>query len=142
MDYIDQDMCSYMDSVAKKNVISEKHVLVLLYNMLCAVASLHQAGIMHRDVKPANMLVSDSYDVALIDFGLARICPTNKYYSLLRNKCFKNEVARPDEEQKELAGRFLKQKVKENRHPRDLSPFIGSRIYRSPEVILCERQYD
>ena len=41
MDYIESDMSSYLDSVAKDNVISEKHVLVLLYNMLCAVASLH-----------------------------------------------------------------------------------------------------
>jgi serine/threonine protein kinase len=37
-----------------------------------AVAAAHQQGIMHRDLKPGNVMVSDEGRVKVLDFGLAR----------------------------------------------------------------------
>tara|TARA_B110000285_G_scaffold111603_1_gene126631 strand:+ start:340 stop:519 length:180 start_codon:yes stop_codon:yes gene_type:complete len=38
--------------------INEKDVLTLMYNLLCGMKFMHSAGIMHRDVKPDNILIN------------------------------------------------------------------------------------
>ncbi|MBA2880697.1 serine/threonine-protein kinase [Desulfosalsimonas propionicica] len=42
-----------------------------LHQVLSGLGRLHDAGIIHRDVKPYNMLISESDQVRIIDFGLS-----------------------------------------------------------------------
>ncbi|MCJ1679699.1 protein kinase [Streptomyces sp. APSN-46.1] len=41
--------------------------------VLAALRSAHEAGVLHRDVKPANVLVANDGRVVLSDFGIARL---------------------------------------------------------------------
>lgn len=47
-------------------------VCSLMQQLLAALAACHEAGIMHRDVKPANILITPSGCLKLADFGLAK----------------------------------------------------------------------
>ena len=44
----------------------------LLIRMLAVLDHIHKSGLVHRDVKPANILVTASGSVSIIDYGFAK----------------------------------------------------------------------
>lgn len=52
--------------------LSDDHIQFFIYQILCALLYMHSANVVHRDLKPLNVLVNKNCDVKLCDFGLAR----------------------------------------------------------------------
>jgi DNA-binding response OmpR family regulator len=52
--------------------ITEGEALRYVEDIAAALRIVHHAGILHRDLKPPNVMLRENDDVALIDFGLAR----------------------------------------------------------------------
>ena len=52
--------------------LTEQEALRHVAQIAAALEVVHHAGLLHRDLKPPNVMLRESGDVALIDFGLAR----------------------------------------------------------------------
>lgn len=52
--------------------LSNDHCKYFIYQLLCGLQYLHSANILHRDLKPGNLLVNANCDLKICDFGLAR----------------------------------------------------------------------
>ncbi|KAJ2806156.1 kinase that interacts with cdc31p [Coemansia guatemalensis] len=52
--------------------VEDKYTASIMYGVLLALDYLHTSGIMHRDIKAANILVTNEGVVQLCDFGVAR----------------------------------------------------------------------
>ncbi|XP_054713178.1 LOW QUALITY PROTEIN: serine/threonine-protein kinase NLK-like [Uloborus diversus] len=53
--------------------LTADHVKVFLYQILRGLKYLHSANILHRDIKPGNLLVNSNCVLKICDFGLARV---------------------------------------------------------------------
>ena len=55
-----------------KSGLSESRALHILRQVLEAVAYAHQQGVVHADLKPANIFITQTGQVKVLDFGIAR----------------------------------------------------------------------
>lgn len=53
--------------------LTTDHVKVFLYQILRGLRYLHMARVIHRDIKPGNLLVNSNCVLKICDFGLARV---------------------------------------------------------------------
>ena len=60
------------DTVTKESPMAPGRALALLEPVVSALAAAHRSGLIHRDVKPENVLIADDGRVKVADFGLAR----------------------------------------------------------------------
>jgi serine/threonine protein kinase len=47
-------------------------IKLLVYHILCGLKYIHSCAVLHRDLKPGNILLDNNYQIKICDFGLAR----------------------------------------------------------------------
>lgn len=58
--------------IKSSQALSGDHCQYFLFQLLRGLKYLHSANILHRDLKPGNLLVNANCDLKICDFGLAR----------------------------------------------------------------------
>ncbi|XP_074601061.1 serine/threonine-protein kinase nemo [Brevipalpus obovatus] len=59
--------------IVSSQPLTTDHVKIFLYQILRGLKYLHSANILHRDIKPGNLLVNSNCLLKICDFGLARV---------------------------------------------------------------------
>lgn len=62
-----------LDDLIRRRTLSEREIAALGRDVLAGLTAAHAAHVLHRDVKPANILVGHGGKVVLVDFGIAQI---------------------------------------------------------------------
>ncbi|MEW5740677.1 MAG: serine/threonine-protein kinase [Myxococcota bacterium] len=63
---------SLKDALAEKQRFTAREALPILEQLCAGLAYLHSRGVVHRDIKPAKLVLSPDGHVTLLDFGLSR----------------------------------------------------------------------
>ncbi|RHY35101.1 hypothetical protein DYB32_000401 [Aphanomyces invadans] len=115
MDFMDTDMHRVIQS---SQPLSESHYKFFLHQILRGVKHLHDNGVLHRDLKPGNILVTKNCQVKIADFGLARSVP-------------KRTISKP---RPASAGPTKKDTADSDWQP--MTEHVVTRWYRAPELML------
>lgn len=58
--------------IHSKQGLTDDHIQYFVYQILRGLKAIHSAKVLHRDLKPGNLLVNKNCDLKVCDFGLAR----------------------------------------------------------------------
>jgi len=156
----------------KKNIKSYLYlhmldVKLLVYHILCGLKYIHSCAVLHRDLKPGNILLDDNYQIKICDFGLARSVvkeeedvPDQKKkvdnkktinrekflgkgnnldkYSGVKDEKSETSTTTGSTEKKHPA---MLGSMKKQAKQQMLSVHVVTRWYRAPELILIEKDY-
>ncbi|KAL8754866.1 MAG: hypothetical protein Q9184_004986, partial [Pyrenodesmia sp. 2 TL-2023] len=71
-EYMDKDLKKFMDSRGQGGQLDYVTIKSFMYQLLQGIAFCHENRVLHRDLKPQNLLINNKGQLKLADFGLAR----------------------------------------------------------------------
>ena len=111
-DLMETDLASIIKS---PQPLTDEHCQFFLYQILRGLKFIHSAGVIHRDLKPRNILVNSNCDLKICDFGLARC-----------------DFGLDDQSDKAKGGLGSAE---------SMTDYVATRWYRPPEIILSWKAY-
>lgn len=85
-EYCERDLKKYMDTHGERGALEPNTVRSFMYQLLRGTAFCHENRVLHRDLKPQNLLINRKGELKLGDFGLARAfgVPVNTFSNEVR----------------------------------------------------------
>ncbi|KAF8587834.1 kinase-like protein, partial [Ramaria rubella] len=97
--------------------LTNEHIQYFLYQILRGMKYIHTASVIHRDLKPGNLLVNADCELKVCDFGLANTYEGNISSHLLGLSCLPLQGVN------------------------QLTEYVATRWYRAPEIMLSFSTY-
>ncbi|KAJ7414109.1 cyclin dependent kinase 17 [Willisornis vidua] len=147
-EYLDKDLKQYMDDCG--NIMSMHNVKLFLYQILRGLAYCHRRKVLHRDLKPQNLLINEKGELKLADFGTPcqETWPGISSSDEFRNYNFPkykpqpliNHAPRLDTEGIELIAKFLQYESKKRISAEEAMKHayfrsLGTRVHTLPESV-------
>ena len=125
-EFLEHDLKKHMDQHQATGGLTAMQVKSFLYQMLRGIAFCHSHRVLHRDLKPQNLLIDRDRNLKLADFGLARAfgIPVRTYT---------HEVPPPPPLSLAPSLRY--------QHTHPPSSQVVTLWYRAPEILLGSKQY-
>ena len=131
--------------------IDPGQVQKIVYELLKSVKYLHTSGVLHRDIKPGNVLLTSEGSPKICDFGLARGGLNTTQVPVKCEKKKKQRLVTEPSWEMVNSGELLEDKKdEEDKSPskpifppiaEKLTSYVVTRWYRAPEIILCKSDY-
>lgn len=71
-EFMDLDLKKYMDTRGERGMLEPPTIKSFMYQLMKGIAFCHENRVLHRDLKPQNLLINNKGMLKLADFGLAR----------------------------------------------------------------------
>jgi len=71
-EYMDKDLKKYMDARGERGALDGPTIKSFMWQLIKGIAFCHENRVLHRDLKPQNLLINAKGQLKLADFGLAR----------------------------------------------------------------------
>jgi len=95
-----------LDRILEKGSVPFPRACAWAAEVACALGAAHRRGVIHGDVKPANMLITEEGRVKLMDFGMARLASRDSAATPLLGTpaywCPEQIVGRPQDARSDL----------------------------------------
>lgn len=72
---------SPLDLLLQGGPLAVPHAVSLLWQAACGLGHAHQRGVIHRDVKPSNLMVDEQDRVLVTDFGISKAMEASTQYT-------------------------------------------------------------
>lgn len=83
-EYMEHDLCSL---ILNNFSYDKSQIKLIIYQLLQGLQYLHKNNVLHRDIKPQNILINNKGELKIADFGLSRI-----FYEFTKIKRYTNRV--------------------------------------------------
>ncbi|CAG9837137.1 unnamed protein product [Diabrotica balteata] len=98
--------------IKRKSILKDVHKRYIIYQLLKAIKYIHSGNVIHRDMKPSNVLLDSLCRCKIADFGLARSLSQGSEGS-----------------------------VNGSDGDPTLTDYVATRWYRAPEILIANRRY-
>ena len=77
--------CDLAAIIRSGQPLTDAHFQSFIYQILCGLKYIHSANVLHRDLKPGNLLVNADCELKICDFGLSKLLKGHQ--NIMRTVC-------------------------------------------------------